>query len=141
MADFRFEHAGIAVRDLPAAVAWYRTAFGLRPVFEFTVDGPGLSGVILESPHGYRIELLSRPGSAPGPRSGHPAEAALTEGYGHVALRVPELDPAYRELVARGAGEVLAPGASPESGVRMAWLADPEGNLIELVEKPLAATD
>jgi len=131
----RFDHVGINVRDLAAATTWYSEAFGLRRVFEFTLEGPGLSAVVLESPDGYRIELLTRPGSVAGLRAPDPVAAALTEGYGHFALSVPDLDPAYEALVAHGAGEVMKPGPSPEPGIRMAWVTDPEGNLIELIEK------
>lgn len=132
----RFDHVGINVRDLPAATAWYREVLGLRTVFEFTLAGPGLSAVVLEHPeHGYRIELLARAGSAAGLRAPDPLTAALTEGYGHFALRVPDLDPVHQALLDHGAGEVMKPGPSPEPGVRMAWVTDPEGNLIEFIEK------
>jgi hypothetical protein len=29
----------------------------------------------------------------------------------------------------------MRPGPSPEPGIRRAWVTDPEGNLIELIEK------
>ncbi|TKA03097.1 VOC family protein [Actinacidiphila oryziradicis] len=132
--EARFDHVGINVRDLAAATAWYREAFGLTPYFAFDLEGPGLSGIVLQSPQGYRIELLARPGSQPGLRAPDPLTAALTEGYGHFALNVPELDPVYEALVALGAGEVMKPGPSPQPGFRMAWVTDPEGNLIELIE-------
>lgn len=131
----RLDHVGVNVRDLDTLTAWYRDAFGLTPVFDFHLDGPGLSGVVLAHPHGWRIELLARPGSAPGLRAPDPMAAALTEGYGHFAVTTPELDPVYEALVAHGAGEVMKPGPSPEPGIRMAWVSDPEGNLIELIEK------
>ncbi|MCI3275496.1 VOC family protein [Streptomyces cylindrosporus] len=131
----RLDHVGLNVRDLVAQTAWYRDAFGLAPVFEFRLDGPGLSGVVLAHPQGWRLELLARPGSAPGLRAPDPMTAVLTEGYGHFAVTTPELEPVYEALVARGAGEVMKPGPSPEPGIRMAWVSDPEGNLIELIEK------
>ncbi|MEU6375721.1 VOC family protein [Streptomyces sp. NPDC046909] len=131
----RFDHVGVNVRDLPSQTAWYKAAFGLKTVFEFRLDGPGLTGVILEHPDGWRIELLARLGSAPGLRAPDPLTAALTEGYGHFAVTTPELDPLHAALVALGAGEAVAPGPSPEPGVRMAWVTDPEGNLIELIER------
>ncbi|MHA5053672.1 VOC family protein [Streptomyces sp. SD15] len=131
----RLDHVGVNVRDLPALTAWYKDAFGLTEVFAFTLDGPGLSAVVLEHPHGWRIELLARAGSEPGPRAPDPLTAALTEGYGHFAVTTPELDPVYAALVAHGAGEAMKPGPSPEPGVHMAWVTDPEGNLIELIEK------
>ncbi|KOU69251.1 hypothetical protein ADK57_13415 [Streptomyces sp. MMG1533] len=120
---------------MAAQTAWYQSALGLKTVFEFRLDGPGLSAVVLEHPHGWRVELLARPGSVPGPRPPDPVTAVLTEGYGHFAVTTPELDPVYGALVAHGAAEVMKPGPSPEPGVRMAWVGDPEGNLIELIEK------
>ncbi|MFG2936871.1 VOC family protein [Streptomyces sp. NPDC048282] len=131
----RLDHVGLNVRDLPAQLSWYQTVFGLETVFEFHLDGPGLTGVVLEHPRGWRIELLARPGSTPGLRAPDPMTAVLTEGYGHFAVTTPELDPVYSVLTAHGASEVLAPGPSPEPGVRMAWVKDPEGNLIELIER------
>jgi catechol 2,3-dioxygenase-like lactoylglutathione lyase family enzyme len=131
----RFDHVGVNVKDLTAATAWYSRAFGLRTYFAFTLEGPGLSAVVLENiEHGWRIELLSRTGSSAGLRAADPLEAALTEGYGHFAVNVPELDPVYEALVAHGAGEVMKPGPSPQPGYRFAWVTDPEGNLIELIE-------
>ncbi|MCT9082072.1 VOC family protein [Streptomyces fulvoviolaceus] len=134
----RLDHVGVNVRDLAAQTAWYKAAFGLKTVFEFRLDGLGLSGVVLEHPRGWRIELLARPGSSPGLRAPDPPTAVLTEGYGHFAVTTPELDPVYGALVAHGAGEVMKPGPSPEPGVRMAWVNDPEGNLIELIERSTA---
>lgn len=88
--------------------------------------------------HGDRLELLHRPGSAPGPRPAGPAEAALTEAYGHVAFDVADLDDTYAKVVGLGARPVLPPQPSPEAGVRMAFVADPEGNLVELLSRPSA---
>jgi len=137
MTEYRWEHVGLAVRDLDRAAAWYCRAFALTRTFAFRVDGARLAGVILESEEGWRIELLSRVGSTPGLRAGSPIEAALTEGYGHIALRVADLDAAYRSLTYHGARIVVPPGPSPEGGIRMGWVSDPDGNLIELIEKPL----
>ncbi|MER5427662.1 VOC family protein [Streptomyces sp. NPDC002588] len=131
----RLDHVGVNVRDLAAQTAWYKGAFGLETVFEFRLDGPGLSGVVLAHPDGWRLELLARAGSTPGLRAPDPVTAALTEGYGHFAVTTPALDPVHAALLAGGAGEALAPGPSPEPGVRMAWVTDPEGNLIELIER------
>ncbi|MCL8017239.1 VOC family protein [Streptomyces sp. AS02] len=131
----RLDHIGVNVRDLAAQTDWYSGAFGMRTVFEFHLDGPGLTGVVLEHPHGWRVELLTRSGSTPGLRAPDPVAAVLTRGYGHFAVTTPELELLYATLVAHGAGEVMKPGDSPEPGVRMAWVSDPEGNLIELIEK------
>jgi lactoylglutathione lyase len=83
-----------------------------------------------------RLELLHRPGSELGRKPGTPAEAALREGYGHVAFNVTDLEAAYDRAVACGGRPVMPPYPSPEVGVRMAFIADPEGNLVELLHRP-----
>ena len=139
MADigFRLDHAGLNVADLAAARAWYCSVFGLEPELTLRVDTLELDIEMLIHPeHGYRLELLHRPGSAGDGKAVHPGEAALREGYGHIAFDVTDLDAAYGRAVACGARAVMAPGPSPERGVRMAWVADPEGNLVELMHRP-----
>jgi glyoxylase I family protein len=135
----RLDHAGLAVADLGAAASWYCDVLGLVPELTLEVGALDLSIEMLIHPaHGYRLELLYRPGSGAG-ADGKPAttgEAALREGYGHVAFDVTDLDGAYDRAVARGARPVMPPGPAPEPGVRMAFAADPEGNLIELLHRP-----
>ena len=122
--------------DLARAEAWYQKAFGLQREFATRVGAVGLDIVMLRDPeHGHRVELLHRPGSSPGLRAANPAEAALTEGFGHLAFGVASLDEVHGRLLGLGAREVMAPQPSPEPGVRMSFLADPEGNLVELVER------
>ncbi len=133
----RLDHVGLAVGDLEAAVSWFCDVFGLVPELSLRVDALDLSIEMLIHPTlGYRLELLHRPGSGTGRKPATPGEAALREGYGHVAFDVTDLDVAYERAVACGARPVMPPGPSPEAGVRMAFVADPEGNLIELLHRP-----
>src|SRR4051794_2255843 len=119
--------------------AWYCRHLDLVVEFEFSVDQVDLTGAMLRSADGWRLELLSRPGSEPGLEAASPVEAALTRGYGHVALDVPDVDAAHAALVAAGAADRMSPRPSPEPGVRMAYVADPEGNLLELLDRTAAA--
>jgi lactoylglutathione lyase len=133
----RLDHVGLNVADLAAAEAWYCRALRLEREIAVRVDAVDLDIVMLKSAEfGHRVELLHRPGSTPGLRAASPAEAALTEGFGHVAFDVPDLGSAHGDLLAAGAREVMAPQPAPEPGVLMSFLADPEGNLIELVQRP-----
>ena len=135
----RLDHVGLAVGDLQVAVSWFCEVFGLVPELTLRVDALDLSIEMLVHPvYGYRLELLHRPGSLAGRKPGTPGEAALREGYGHVAFDVTDLDGAYHRAVARGARPVMPPRPSPEPGVRMAFVADPEGNLIEFLHRPPA---
>jgi glyoxylase I family protein len=132
----KFDHVGVNVAELRAAADWYCAAFDLERELELRVDAIDLDIVMLKSSkHGHRVELLHRPGSAPGLRAPNPAAAALSECFSHVAFDVPELDATHARLVALGAREVMAPQQSPEVGVRMSYVTDLEGNLIELVSR------
>jgi lactoylglutathione lyase len=133
----RLDHVGLAVAELEAAVSWFCDVFGLMPELTLRVEAIDLSIEMLLHPvHGYRLELLHRPGSRADRKPGTPGDAALREGYGHMAFDVTDLDAAYDRAIARGARPVMQPGLSPEPGVRMAFVADPEGNLIELLHRP-----
>jgi lactoylglutathione lyase len=131
-------HVGLTVADLDAMTQWYCSALDLTVQLEFALDDVDFRGTMLLAPTGYRIELLHRPGSIPGLQAANPVEAALTRGFGHLALDVADVDEAYDALVAAGATDRMSPRPSPESGVRMAYVADPEGNLIELLDRAAA---
>lgn len=132
----RFDHVGLTVADLSAATAWYAAAFDLTEEFAFGFAEYEFRGVVLRSASGYRIELLERAGSRPGLQAAHPIEAALTRGYSHFALHVQDVDAVYDRLLAAGAEDRMSPRPAPEPGCRMAFVADPEGNLIELLHRP-----
>jgi lactoylglutathione lyase len=126
-------HVGLSVADLDEAIAWYHEALGLEVEFRFEI--PALRGAMVRSPGGLRMELLERPGSQAGINGSHPDAALLTRGYGHIALTVEGLAETYARLLDAGAAAVWEPRPSPEPGVRMAFVHDPEGNLIELLER------
>ena len=139
----RLDHVGLAVAGLEAAAAWFCDVFGLVPELSLRVDAIDLSIEMLIHPEfGYRLELLHRPGRNADDMAGAagkpatPAAAARRDGYGHVAFAVADLDGAYHRAVARGARPVMPPCPAPDPGVRMAFVADPEGNLIELLHRP-----
>jgi lactoylglutathione lyase len=120
----RLDHVGLAVADLTAAVSWFCDVFGLVPERTLRVGALDLSIEMLVHPaFGYRLELLHRPGSAAGRKPADPGEAALREGFGHVAFDVPDLDGAFDRAVARGARPVMPPCPSPEPGC--GWRSSP----------------
>jgi catechol 2,3-dioxygenase-like lactoylglutathione lyase family enzyme len=150
----RLHHAGLSVGDLDAAIAWYRRALGFQVEFSFvlpprggggppgpeggkdaTFEIPVMRGAMMVNQAGVRIELLERTGSGGGPRGSDPDTALLTRGWGHIALEVQDLESTYRRLVEAGASGVWEPRPSPQPGVRMAFVHDPEGNLVELIER------
>jgi lactoylglutathione lyase len=135
----RLDHVGLNVADLEEAERWYCAAFGFTAQHRFTLEALDLRIIMLVDGNGQRFELLQRSGGTPGLRAATPVEAAATWGYGHVCFVVADLDETYVRLLGLGAGAVFQPRPSPEDGVRMAWVHDPEGNLIELITPPPAA--
>lgn len=135
---FVLDHVGLTVGDLDAMTQWYCTTLQLGVEFEFALEAFGFRGVMLRSDEGHRIELLYREGNRPGSQAADPIEAALIGGFGHIAFDVADVDDAYRELLSAGAAERMSPRPSPEPDIRMAYVADPEGNLIELLDRTIS---
>jgi lactoylglutathione lyase len=128
------DHAGLSVADLDAARGFYARAFGFELEFAFELPG-GVRGAMLRLEGGGRLELFEHPEGAPGLTPGSPLEALGTRGYGHFAVCAPDIDALYEQAFAAGGTGKVSPRPSPEPGVRFAFLADPEGNLVELVER------
>ena len=127
-------HVGLSVADLDAEQRWYRSNLGLNEVVErVQLPEPPVRTVVLRAPSGLRLELIELAGSEPS-SADNPLDAARTQTYGHLALEVDDLDAAFSELTAAGAHPVSppAPGATP--GNRFAYVQDPEGNLLELIQ-------
>jgi lactoylglutathione lyase len=128
------DHAGLSVADLEAAQAFYKRAFGFELEFAFELPG-GIRGAMLRLESGGRLELFEHPEPEAGLTPVSPLEALATRGYGHFALAAPDISALYERAWRAGAAEKVSPRQSPEPGVRFAFLADPEGNLVELVER------
>jgi glyoxylase I family protein len=89
---------------------------------------------------GTTVEPIGEPpGAAAGDGTETDGRTGLL-GWHHLALQVDDVDAAYAELVAAG----VAPHSAPESfppayaTLRIAFLRDPDGNLLELLQ-PLSA--
>ena len=78
------------------------------------------------------IELIGEEGS-PVPELD---ERARRHGWHHLAWEVEDVDAAFAELVARGVPVHSPPESFPEAAptMRIAFLRDPDGNLLELVQ-------
>ncbi|WP_327696965.1 VOC family protein [Streptomyces sp. NBC_00459] len=117
----------LLVSDFPAVYRFYRDVLGLKPQFE-AESGPyaklspdtGHAAIALQD-RAQMAGVLERLGAEP---AGHRAL---------VVLRVDDLDATHAELTARGADFTRTPAPMGDR-MRVAYLEDPEGNLIELQE-------
>jgi lactoylglutathione lyase len=118
--------AACRVADLEQSLDFYRTLGYLvlgRVAFD---DGGRLAVLGFPDESVATLELIFRPNSGP----------VETGGFDHLAIQVDDLDETLATLTDRG----LAPG-EPElpggpDGPRTAWLVDPDGYRIELVQWP-----
>jgi catechol 2,3-dioxygenase-like lactoylglutathione lyase family enzyme len=130
-------HTSLSVADLDAQRAWYQRALGLHEVIEeVQLDEPAVRTVVLRSGSGVRLELIERAGAVRARAYTDPLDAASTLGFGHWAVSVRDLNAAFAAIVAAGGVEVWPPADAVQPGARFAYIKDPEGNLIELIQPP-----
>lgn len=93
----RIDHVAIVVRDLDAALRFYRDTLGIAPsrVLEFPGEGVKIAFLPLGGPGGSALELLEPSGPA-----GSVARFLERRGEGlhHVCLEVPDIDAALTQL-------------------------------------------
>ena len=132
--DVRHHHVSLAVLGLDAQLAWYAENLGFTEVVErFELPEPPVRTAVIRTASGLRLEMIERAGASP--RSfDDPLAAAGVQGYGHWAIRVVDLDAAFGSLTEHGASAVSAPAPAVRPGDRFAYVKDPEGNLLELIQ-------
>lgn len=133
MKTFVYDHVGLAVADLDAQCHFYGKAFGLLDEVRTEFPDAQIRTAFLRSATGLQIELIERKGSLPHSFA-DAYEGAGTQGFFHWALAVDDLDAAINDVLAAGATQVSAPANAVRPGVRFAYVKDPEGNLLELIQ-------
>jgi lactoylglutathione lyase len=118
-------HVAFNVRDMDAALAFYVGKLGFAEMFRMHHDTGELAFVYLRITDTQYLELFPASGEAPPP----------DRQYAHFCLEVNDLDTALAEMEKRGVN-VVVPKRQGKSGCWLAFIADPEGNRIELMEMP-----
>jgi catechol 2,3-dioxygenase-like lactoylglutathione lyase family enzyme len=129
-------HVGLSVKNLDAERNWYEKAFNMKEEQHFELPNPRVRTVLLRAPNGLGMELIERAGASREREYKDALDASLSWGYGHWAIAVDNLDRAFAKLTDAGAATVSAPGPAVQPGARFAYVKDPEGNLIELMQLP-----
>ncbi len=117
-------HASLIVADTARSLAFYREILGLSPLAER--PDLGFPGAWLEL-GGGQIHLLELPN--PDPVEGRPAHGGRDR---HLALTAPDLAPLRARLDAAG-----IPYTQSRSGRAAIFCRDPDGNALELIERPI----
>lgn len=133
------DHAGVSVADLGRSERFWREVLGFDTVEDrFAFAEHDLKGVVLVNPQGARVELFERKDSVPtGPH--HQIESTRRQGWFQFALAVPDIAQTFAAVVAAGAEPSLAPTTAPDGISLVAFVRDPDGNLVEFLQRPSSA--
>ena len=146
MIQARFVHVNIIARDWRPLVAFYRRVFGMEivpPLRDYSGPdleaGTGVVGAALEGAH------LRLPGLGPDgatleiyqytPELDAQPPAVNRPGFGHIAFAVQDVAAARDAVLDDGGssvGEVVTLQTVDGRRVTFAYVADPEGNILEL---------
>ncbi|MBN1858866.1 VOC family protein [Candidatus Bipolaricaulota bacterium] len=118
------DHTALGAHDPLALASWYELWFGLRRErILHSVARPPI--VFLLDSSGQRIEIL--------PRSDLPRRSRENRQF-HLAFSTTDLNRELHRL--RDSGIVVLEDRDTSVGWRIAYFADPEGNPLELVQRP-----
>ena len=127
------DHVAIAVRDLEAAIEYYRNAFGATVDHREVVESDGVEEALLKVAESY-IQLLT-PTTPESPVA--KAIEKRGEGLHHIGYRVDNCGDALAAMVAAGATPIDKAPRPGSRGTTVAFI-HPKGSfgtLIELVQE------
>jgi glyoxylase I family protein len=119
------DHLAIAAREPAALADWYCATLGFRAVSDNGKERPTR---LLAGNGGGMIEMM------PDDETTSVARELFDRGISHLAIRVSDLDAALTRL--RGLGVEVAAPVPAAGGGRVATFHDPEGNVVQVVERP-----
>ncbi len=138
MSSVSSHHVGVTVRDLDRAIDFYTEVFACSVVATFEVSGKAFeTGVDIDGASArfahldagaIRLELVEY--DPVGTDSRLPQ--LNDQGAIHLGLEVDDLDSFYENLPS--SVETVSPPQTTETGTKILFVRDPEGNLIELLE-------
>jgi len=128
--NFRLLHTMLRVRDLDKSIDFYTRHLGMKelrrkdfPSGEFTLAfvgyGDEVDHTVLELTHNWDQE--------------EPYE--LGDGFGHIAIGVPDIYGVCEKLEAEGVSIPRPPGPMKHGGPEIAFIEDPDGYKIELIQR------
>ncbi len=123
-----FVHVATRTMDLDRAIAFYE-ALGLKLDHKSELTKNEATLAFMARPDGaFAIELVYNWGKDT------PYDGGAR--FGHFAFDVDDIEAEYARLVAAGGTEVGRPPAPLQGeGHRIAFVADPDGNWVELIER------
>lgn len=135
-ADMRGHHVAVRAPDYETVKRWYVETLDFRVVAEWDYGDQKLAFIAPPADDRFHIEILG--GGEPAPRDVRPyadlGESLVYAGYHHFCLEVASIDVTLEKLRERGVTIVAGPFLVEAISRRLAFFADPFGNLIEIAE-------
>ena len=135
-------HAGVVVKDLEKAVAFYRDVIGLEVMERLDRTGPEIDQVVGYENSRLLIAKMNAPGedhlveliqyASPEPLQRHSEERSQI-GASHIAFFVDDINDKFNAIVAAGGVQLNPPTSYPDGRI-VCYLQDPDRNWVELIQ-------
>jgi len=135
LATMEAEHVMLTTANYDETLRWYQETLGFRIKHEWTVpEFPDLQLAYLEK-NDFVIEVVASPNTPITETEMDFVQRLQEPGIQHFAFLVEDVDAAISELETKDVEIVLPPTSFPDSGRRVAFFEDNNGNLIEFLEE------
>jgi lactoylglutathione lyase len=116
-------HTCLNVADADRSVEWYTAQLGFEESWGFDADDGETTNRYVSDDRGVEIQLSDTDG-----------DTAFEQGtaWDHIAIGVEDVDAAVERI--DHFGLVKPPGDQPAAGARTAFVEDPDGHVVELIE-------
>lgn len=135
-ASMKGHHVAVRVPNFEQAVIWYTEKLDFRLVHQWAHADQTLAYLAPPTDNDFFIEILGGGTPLPTPKSTYSdlGDSLRLAGYHHFCFDVADMDATVTELRRRGVSIIAEPFEVPVIGRRLAFIADPFGNLIELAQ-------
>jgi catechol 2,3-dioxygenase-like lactoylglutathione lyase family enzyme len=135
-ADVRGRHVAVRTPSLAEAKAFYVDKLDFRVVAEWPFADEQLAYLAPPTDDHFWVEVLGGGATLPTEVRTYTdlGDSLKYRGYHHFCLNVTSVDATITELRSRGVAVVTEPFVLPAISRKLAFFADPFGNLIELAE-------
>ena len=135
LAALRGNHVGMRVPDFDASVTWFIEKLDFRVVHIWPHEDLRLA-YLAPADDEFMIEIIGdgTPQPVPKPSWSDLDDSLRLAGYHHTCFNVANVEETVAELRRRGVRIVAEPFSLPVVGRKLAFFADPFGNLFELAE-------
>ena len=134
LASLKINHAAIRVPDFNAAVAWYADKLDFRLKQSVPVAGLTFGFLYPAGDDSFHFELMAGPGAADRPAYKDLHDSYNMFGWHHPGFSVYSVDAVIDELKRRDVTIASEPHDVLAMGLRVAFFADPWGNLFEVIQ-------